>query len=163
MRPVDKGAAPTEAFTRYADAAAPLIERLGRYCSYCERQIETHLAVEHVRPKLKAPELSLSWSNFLLACSNCNSCKGTSAVVLSDYFWPDRDNTLRAYEYTNGGLVRPSAGLSEINRARAEASIALLGLDRYPGSPAGGPTEHDLRWLRRREVWAVGGAVRLVH
>ena len=42
MRPVDKGAAPA-VYTHYKNARVDLIGRLGDYCSYCERQIETHL------------------------------------------------------------------------------------------------------------------------
>ena len=54
MRPVDKGTAPT-VYTKYQDAGPDLQSRLGDYCSYCERQIETHLAVEHIQPKSDVP------------------------------------------------------------------------------------------------------------
>lgn len=152
MRPVDKGAAPA-VYAKYQDAGPDLRARLGDYCSYCERQIETNLAVEHVEPKLHVPALATSWGNFLLGCVNCNSCKGHAPIVLVDYFWPDTDNTLRAFEYVRGGLIQPDPALLPSLAAKASSTIALTGLDRYPGSPGGEPTSADQRWLRRQQAW----------
>ena len=148
MRPVDKGAAPTT-YARYQDASVDLRARLGDYCSYCERQIETHLAVEHVQPKVWRPMLRNSWTNFLLGCVHCNSSKGNKLVALRDYFWPDRDNTLRAFEYVNGGLVRPHSNLVAFDRVRAQDTIVLTGLDKFPGNTGREPSASDRRWLRR--------------
>jgi uncharacterized protein (TIGR02646 family) len=152
MRPVEKGAAPG-AYARYRDAGPDLQARLGDYCSYCERQIETHLAVEHVQAKSLAPALALDWLNFLLACVNCNSSKGDTLVNLPDYFWPDADNTLRAFTYVRGGLIEPEAGLTPALLAKAQATIRLLGLDRFPGNAGREPTTSDQRWLRRQQAW----------
>ena len=152
MRPVDKGASPTD-YANYQDARDDLIDRLGNYCSYCERQIETHLAVEHIQPKALYPMLRNSWTNFLLSCVNCNSSKGDQDVVLRDYFWPDRDNTLRAFEYVNGGLVRPGANLVPDDQEKARGTITLTGLDKFPGNHGREPTSLDQRWLRRQETW----------
>lgn len=152
MRPVDKGVAPA-AYAKYQDAGRDLQLRLGGYCSYCERQIETNLAVEHVQPKLHLPALGSDWENFLLGCVNCNSCKGHAPVVLDDYFWPDADNTLRAFEYVRGGVIQPAPALPVGTATKAQATIALTGLDRYPGSPAQAPTSADQRWLRRQQAW----------
>src|SRR5688572_22629383 len=93
-RPVDKGAAP-RVYAAYQEAGSDLQARLGDYCSYCERRIETHLAVEHVQPKVRRASLRTSWRNFLLGCVHCNSCKGKKRIALHSYYWPDRDNTLR--------------------------------------------------------------------
>jgi uncharacterized protein (TIGR02646 family) len=152
MRPVDKGAAPA-AYTRYQDAGLDLQARIGDYCSYCERQIETHLAVEHVQPKSLVPGLATSWSNFLLACVNCNSSKGNAAVNLLDYFWPDADNTLNAIDYVCGGLVEPKPTLAPALRTKANNTIRLVGLDRDPGNPGREPNASDRRWLRRQQAW----------
>ena len=152
MRPVDKGDAPA-VYARYQDAGPDLRARLGDYCSYCERQIETNLAVEHVQPKSVVPALTTEWTNFLLACTNCNSTKGFAPVVVEDYFWPDADNTLRAFEYLPGGLVEPNPELSRTDAAKAAATLELTGLDRYPGSHAQEPTKSDQRWSRRRDTW----------
>lgn len=152
MRPVDKGASPVATYADYAAALPDLERRLGRYCSYCERYIATNLAVEHVQAKSLVPALALTWSNFLLACVNCNSCKSHTPVTVADYLWPDCDNTLRAFEYSTGGMVAPHSALTAPVRAKAQASAALVGLDRFPGATTP-PTQSDLRWLKRFETW----------
>lgn len=46
-------------------------------CAFCETKVEqSH--VEHYRPKDIYYWLAYSWDNLLLACSNCNSYKGTN-------------------------------------------------------------------------------------
>ena len=152
MRPVDKGPAPA-VYVCYQDAGVDLRNRLGDYCSYCERQLETHLAVEHIQPRASNPGLQHSWANFLLSCVHCNSSKGNTPVALLDYFWPHRDNTLRALEYVKGGLVRPHADLTAVDHVRARDTIALTGLDKFPGNSGRKPTDSDRRWRRRRETW----------
>ena len=152
MRPVDKGVAPRN-YERYQEAGPDLQARLGDYCSYCERRIEAHLAVEHVQPKSRVPELALVWSNFLLGCVNCNSSKGDTPINLSDFVWPDVDNTLRAFEFKRGGLIQSHPDLMPEMTAKARSTARLLGLDRFPGSPEREPTAADKRWLKRKEVW----------
>jgi uncharacterized protein (TIGR02646 family) len=152
MRPVDKGAAPG-VYTTYQDAGRDLQACLGDYCSYCERQIETNLAVEHVLPKSLEPALITDWGNFLLGCVNCNSCKGHAPVVLNEYFWPDADNTLRAFEYLRGGVIQPDPALTPGLARKAQATAGLTGLDRYPGNPGKAPSSADQRWLRRQQAW----------
>lgn len=152
MRPVDRGAAPA-VYARYQDAGPDLQARLGDYCSYCERQIETNLAVEHVQPKSHVPALRTDWTNLLLGCVNCNSSKGDTPVNLPDYFWPDADNTLRAFDYVRGGMIRPHPALAPGLATKAQATISLTGLDRDPGNPGREPTSADQRWLRRQQAW----------
>lgn len=154
MRPVDRGPAP-KAYTNYQDAGPDLQARLGDYCSYCERQIETNLAVEHVQPKDLQPALRNIWGNFLLGCVHCNSSKGVQPVSIPDFLWPDLDNTLRAFEYGPGGVIKSQAALTPQIRAKADSLIRLAGLDKDPGNPnaARHPTESDKRWLKRKEAW----------
>jgi uncharacterized protein (TIGR02646 family) len=152
MRPVDRGAAPTT-YAKYQDAGPDLQACLGDYCSYCERQIETNLAVEHVQPKSIVPALRTQWTNFLLGCVNCNSSKGRIPINLIDYLRPDSDNTLRAFEYVRGGMIQPAAALAPNLAAKAQATISLTGLDRYPGGSGQAPTTADQRWLRRQQAW----------
>lgn len=152
MRPVDKGAAPA-LYARYQDAGPELQARLGDYCSYCERQIETHLAVEHVQPKIRRASLINVWRNFLLGCASCNSSKGKKRVALKSFYWPDRDNTMRAFAYVKGGMILPSLHLGAAERARALDTITLMGLDKFPGNPGREPTIADRRWLRRQQMW----------
>lgn len=159
MRPVNKGKAPRR-YTVYQDALDDLRGRIGDYCSYCERWIETDLAVEHVLPKQvegkTIEERLLSWENFLLACRNCNSCKGDRPVRLRDYLWPHRDNTFHALTYDRDGLVKPNPDCRPSVQKRATATIHLLGLDVQPGSSdpeQRRQSKRDRRFLRRLKAY----------
>lgn len=134
MRPIRKNASPiTGDFNQYEDAKPELVSRLGSYCSYCERRISTLLAVEHIEPKdgqFGQPHLEKAWSNFLLACTNCNSCKGSKQVVFSQLLMPDRDNTFRAFYYTDDGKVEARSTLTPVQQTLAENTLKLVGLDK---------------------------------
>jgi uncharacterized protein (TIGR02646 family) len=164
MRPVNRGGWPTDLngndikYKEYAKARGELINRLGEFCSYCEMHLDTSLAVEHVQPKkpdgatVVMVDRELDWNNFLLACTNCNSTKGNTDVLIDDYYWPDRDNTYRALQYSVGGIVEPAAHLSIDQKKLAEATIKLTGLDRCPLND---PEASDRRWKNRRETWDI--------
>ena len=152
MRPVEKGDAP-RAFTKYQQALPHLAEHLGNYCSYCERRISNQLAVEHIQPKTHHEDLLLEWNNFLLACTNCNSTKGHQDITLADYYWPDLDNTARAFSYQKVGSVEVDDALSDDEKERAQRTLALTGLDRFPGYLE--PSPRDRRWRQRQEVWDI--------
>ena len=137
----------------YQEARADLIARLGEYCSYCEMQLDASLAVEHVQPKdglAGRPDLGLSWDNFLLGCVNCNSTKGDTPILIDDYYWPDRDNTLRMLVYEVGGIIRPHPDLTPEEQDRAQRTIRLVGLNK---TPLNDPEAKDRRWNNRREAW----------
>jgi hypothetical protein len=134
MRPVKRGNSPISVdFSDYEKAKPDLISRMGRYCSFCERPILTNLAVEHIQPKVLPSYAHLigRWTNFLLACVNCNSTKGKKDVILSNILLPDRDNTFAAFIYTADGHIKPSSlainnGLAKV----AQETLALTGLDK---------------------------------
>lgn len=155
MRPVDKGAHPLHAdgtpvvFATYGDAAPYLRDRLGRFCSYCERKIPVNLAVEHVVPKSQKPALEKDWGNFLLACTNCNSQKRDKPVEPADYLWPDTDDTLAAFTYEPSGAIKVAAGLDPLQQAKAKALLSLVGLDLPPEQA----TAADYRHKDRLEQW----------
>jgi len=159
MRPVERGEA--RKYTNgapYKQAKPCLIENLGPYCSYCERRIPASLAVEHLRPKILNPGLETEWSNFLLACANCNSAKGTlDQVVLriknedgthtfykekeqdneSRIFciWPDKENSSTAFRYLEDGSIEeaqttPKTINEKKKYIRQATTLALLGLTR---------------------------------
>ena len=134
MRPVRKGISPIQGdFSKYEDAKQYLVSHLALYCSYCERRVMTNLAVEHIEPKggdFGKPKLEKKWSNFLLACVNCNSSKGSREVLFYNLFLPDRDNTFYAFEYTADGVIKARETLSYTNKARANITLKLLGLDK---------------------------------
>lgn len=134
MRPIRRSARPTTAdYSSFSDAKADLVSRLGRYCSYCEREIATVLAVEHIQPKGLAQyaHLELEWTNFLLACVNCNSTKKDKDVVLSDVLLPDRDNTSVAFIYLDDGSIELSERvLGTTLESKARRTLSLTGLDK---------------------------------
>lgn len=151
MRPVYKGNAP-QAYAIHSDAQPDLAAAIGRFCSYCGRFVTEGIHVEHKRPQVHYPAEALMWSNFLLACGNCNGSKGHRRMQLSSYFWPDMDNTMRAFEYLPGGIIRKARALPKRLRRKATRTIRLLGLDKMPGAHYP-PTDRDHRWRDRRTQW----------
>lgn len=138
MRAVSRGNTPVNTsgvgiiFTEYAEARRYLIDRLGEYCSYCERHIPSSLAVEHIRPKTYNPALELQWDNLLLACPNCNSTKGHENIILADYALPHIDNTNDLFQYDGSAIVKPKLGLNAIDLAKTIKTIGLVGLGKRP-------------------------------
>lgn len=140
MRPIRRGVSPQATdYLDYKDAQTDLISRISAgktnglhiasYCSYCERRIETNLAVEHIEPKAGThgkPLLAGRWSNFLLACVNCNSTKGSKQVIFNDIYLPDRDNTDYAFTYLADGNIEPAIS----GDTKAISTLSLLGLDK---------------------------------
>ncbi len=149
MRPVDKGESPRK-YSQYQDARADLIRRIGQYCSYCEQKIPAGLHVEYVKPKAKYTELEKEWSNFLLACVNCNSNKGDSDVDLNTYLWPQIFNPMLGIEYDEHGRVLARPGVEPKLMGQAEKLIKLCGLDK---TPANNNRASDRRWLNRQQAW----------
>lgn len=160
MRPIERGDSPqTHDYKDYRDAFPELLSRLGPYCSYCERRIQTNLAVEHIQPKGLSQYHALEgrWENFLLGCVNCNSTKQDKDVVLADVLLPDRDNTAAAYHYTPDGKVAPAQGLSQALQKTAADTLALCGLDKGPSQvkDANGQLVAIDRFRQRINVWIV--------
>lgn len=153
MRPIDRGPAPRE-YSRYEDAKEDLVARLGLYCSYCERPILTMLAVEHVQPKALYTELEVTWENFVLGCTNCNSTKGDRDVVRARFILPDQDNSFRAFVYTEEGAIVPNERLAADVQGFAAATLWLTGLDKFPTDFEGEEFEAALeRWQQRSLAW----------
>lgn len=132
MRPVNKGKSPIKGeFKHYTHAMPYLIKRLGNYCSYCERRFSVGLAVEHVSPKDLHPEEEKKWSNFLIACVQCNSSKGVTDIAtnqLGDYVWPDMDDTYHMITYLpeDGYEARAAKNLSEGDTNRVNNTLRLV-------------------------------------
>ncbi len=152
MRPVEKGSDPGIAFTHYQDARGLLIRRIGEYCSFCEMHCDADLAVEHKLPKVypKNQQFALAWTNFLLACRNCNSTKGKKDIDLQDLLWPDTDNTLHALLYGPDAMIRVNPDLTPQEQLQAQALLNLVGVHRIPNID---PQLSDRRWMNRQEAW----------
>jgi uncharacterized protein (TIGR02646 family) len=159
MRPVERGNIPVDkngnpiSFKVHGDTRDYLIERLGDYCSYCESPLLSP-DVEHIQPKISVPELTLAWTNFLLACIYCNRIKNKKTINsnnLHDYFWADIDNTFRAFIYELDLPPQISPHLNLQQRKAAQNTLELTGLDRDNFHKK--CTEKDRRWIKRKEAW----------
>jgi len=159
MRPVERGIIPADKngnpkqYKEYGDARDDLIDQLGAYCSYCEMRIPTP-AVEHIQPKSLSRNLELEWSNFLLACTSCNSVKKDKVINdsnIGDYFWADSDNTFLAFYYEKNRAPHISISLTGFQQKIAKNTLELTGIDREPLHPK--LSEKDRRWKERNEAW----------
>jgi uncharacterized protein (TIGR02646 family) len=134
MRPVSKGNQPY-LYTNgqpYGKAADGLSARIGSYCSYCERLLDHGREVEHLQPKSVAANAALEtqWSNFLLACKNCNATKSKHNPGLDEWLIPDRDNTMAAFVYQVDGLIAVEPALPALTIVLAEKTLDLMKLNR---------------------------------
>lgn len=156
MRPIQRGNWPIDEngneiqFKHYKDALKYL-SCLGDYCSYCEIWL-TNPAIEHIQPKSLQPAQINCWDNFLLACTACNSTKGTTDINLTnlnDYFWPHLDNTARAFVYEKYSVVQIHPALTEEQQEKAKRILSLSGLNKAIDSHKG----MDRRWSMRNTAW----------
>jgi uncharacterized protein (TIGR02646 family) len=166
MRPVEKwnvgdpdGASGqiSHSYIPHGSAASVLIRNLGYFCSYCE-VFDSSPQIEHVVPVIQDRSKQHEWANFLLACSRCNGAdnKGSKPVVVEELYLPHLNNTLLPFVYLEGGKVQVREGLGPEQRRRAEKTMKLIGLDKYPGNadyPSHNP--RDKRWEHRRKAWEV--------
>lgn len=155
MRSVHKGDHPVRDdgerhdFQPYIKAAPHLKERLGRYCSFCERFVPTALAVEHKLPKLHYAHLEFEWTNFLLACPNCNSTKLTREVDEAEAMFPDTHDTFGAIDYLRSGRVVVRDALAANDQSAAHALLTLVGLSKELRELS----LADDRWHDRLAIW----------
>lgn len=156
MRPVNKGLSPYTKISEYQKAKAPLIERLGPYCSYCEMDIRHMPEVEHVVSKSEGGNWT-EWNNLLLGCRYCNSRKNATTTPENekDYFWPDENNTALAYCYEDGLPTVNNKQLQEVDSSgeaerKAENLYQLLQLGNVSTL-----AKRDARCDRRMEAYSV--------
>jgi len=154
MRPVDKTSfsGNKTTYKPFNTAKDDLITTLGSFCSYCERAvIYPALAVEHIENKDTYPDKECDWSNFLLACVNCNSIKGKKSVQA--VLLPDRDNTFEVFLYLDSGFIQVKPNTGSTLALQAQALINLVRLDRIPS--CNGYAGSDNLWLIRKEAWVL--------
>lgn len=93
----------------------------------------------------------------MLACTNCNSIKRWQVFSRPDCYWPDIDNTARAFQYQDG-LITVNIDLTLEQQIKARRTIELTGLDRRPGHHRLSP--RDKRWQDRQDVWDIAQYLR---
>jgi uncharacterized protein (TIGR02646 family) len=142
-------------YNPHTTARIPLEGNLGSYCSYCE-VFSSDLEVEHIISQDQDRSLRHDWNNFLLACGTCNGAgnKSNNTVDLANMYFPHQNNTLLAFQYLEGGIVSLHPSLTNSQRPKAEATLNLLGLDKYPSNPKYPKlNRNDTRWRHRRTTW----------
>ena len=111
-------------------------------CAYCEET--TKGEVDHLRPKSKFPNLVYTWSNWLLACHECNHAKLNTWPSLG-YVDPcatspsERPESYFVFD-TQTGFISPHESLDACRRHMAQETIKALRLN-------------DLHHLRSRVQW----------
>jgi len=154
MRPVDKSLFKENktTYNPYGEAKDDLILAIGGFCSYCERQgFSSALDVEHINDKNSHSSQKYLWSNFLLACKNCNSIKGT--IPINCCLMPHTDNTFKVFSYLESGFVIINPTLTNPLKSKTQKLVDLVGLDRVPGHP--NYSSKDKRWQERKTVWTL--------
>lgn len=158
MRPVVKYPCPEKpkgtkkVFSPYDIAKPDLVDNLGDFCSYCDWQVNiVALEVEHVDDKHNNPGKMESWDNFLLACKNCNTIKGTKPINYSTMLFPHIQNTYEIFTYLNEGVISINNKLDQGIQLKVQNMINLVGLDRDPSHAQ--YSFKDKRWEYRMIVW----------
>jgi uncharacterized protein (TIGR02646 family) len=141
----------------FDDVAATLVKMCPgtRRCCYCEDGRGDD--IEHFRPKMLYPELTFVWTNYLLACSACNSNSKREQFSVIDSSGQlhdvtrkkDKSEPIVAPLEGDPALINPRyenpldylrinlttfefyarKGLSERDQKRAEYTIKILGLN----------------------------------
>jgi len=113
-------------------------------CMYCEGKFEqnSYSHVEHIKPKVKFPELKFSWDNLGFSCQVCNTNKGEKydettpfidpysenpeeyIVFLEYYVYPRRDSKRGKYSIDELQLNR--AGLVERRKEKIDRLYLLI-------------------------------------
>ena len=136
------GSRPTD--SRWRDFHDDLKQIFGGICGYCEEICKGE--VDHLRPKTRFPQLVYEWSNWILACHDCNHAKGNK--------WPEggyvdpcavsescRPETYFTFDTKTGEII-PLGNLEPKRFERAATMIDDLNLN----------SEHHLKnrlnWLR---------------
>lgn len=152
MRPVDKGESPYETIKEYQDAIPYLEKKIGLYCSYCEMPINHVPEVEHMISKKYGGDKT-AWENLLLGCKYCNSRKAAKTTLqnMTEYLWPDTENTALAFSYGNGVPSLNEEALKEVDPTgacyeKAKNTYELVGLGNEPDLKR---KDKDRRFLSR--------------
>ncbi len=153
MRPVKKKKIDKQ-YAPYGTAKDDLIDDIGKYCSFCEVVVhsKSSLEVEHIQPKglSQYAHLKESWSNFLLACKNCNTIKGDKNVVFNTIHLPHKNNTFLSFNVV-GGMIEINDSIAATEKDKAREILQLVGIDRRPGHAH--YSSKDDRWQNRLETW----------
>jgi uncharacterized protein (TIGR02646 family) len=138
----NKGKKPSD--EKWREFHHALLGRFSCLCGYCE--CETKGEVDHFRPKKHFPEGVYEWSNWVLACHDCNNSKGQEWPCFGFVDPCAEKRSERPERYfcldLNTGEILPLASLNPQRRRRALDTIRQLKLNAF----------HQ---LKRRTTWIV--------
>lgn len=158
MRPVEKWTVGTNGvvaiYNPYSGAKPILLKNFGNepfyYCNYCDRVIPgVNLEVEHIQNISHNPALEFTWTNFLIACKNCNLTKSDQHFAIGNILLPQLQNTWNCFKVNNDGTIEADADNADAYN-KASRTVELLGLDRGFFHKARQP--QDDRYDARRHV-----------
>lgn len=166
MRPVNKGSVPTDAnntpiiVKKHTEWRGYLVDRLGSYCSYCERRLNDLPQVEHVVAQKIDPSKELDWDNLLLSCGPCNQTKWNKPCSSITHYLPHFHNTYLPFTFVGRQNDNNPAVFVECNTylllpalTKAQATIDLCGLNRDTRDADNLTKISDLRWHHRHEAF----------
>lgn len=141
----------------HTTAKPDLEDNLGPYCGYCE-VFNSTTQVDHIISQNQdtSKEKIYLWDNFIPACSKCNGKdnKTNKIVNFDTIYFPDRNNTLMAFTYGEGGFVAVNPDLSNEQKLKAQSLMDLICLDKYPKNPKYSEfNANDNRWMHRDHAW----------
>lgn len=91
-----------------------------RRCCYCEDAMGTD--IEHFKPKVLYPELTFEWTNYLLACSACNSTAKGDRFAIFDATGTEYDVT----RHPKAPKIKPMDGDPLLINPRFEDPLEFL-------------------------------------
>ena len=127
---------------RWTEFKPALIKVFFGSCAYCEERQSGE--VDHFQPKSRFPRLVYVWSNWVLACHDCNHAK-LNTWPTGGYVDPcaksisDQPESFLCFDVDSGEIV-PKEGLSSARRLKAQTTISDLRLN-------------DIHHLRNRLEW----------
>lgn len=104
------------------DVKAALLTETNEKRAYCESKFR-HVEpgdIEHITPKRNGPEWRFRWRNLTIACSNCNTAKGTHEGLLDPY-----EDNVNEHLYIAGPMI-----LGAHNSEKGQFSETVLQLSR---------------------------------
>jgi hypothetical protein len=151
MRPIDKKK-PHKKQSSYKNYANDLINQTLKYCHFCEMPILNAPSVEHIKPQKcienhdKYKNLRNHWTNLLLICNYCNSNKKNVDLKTYNYYWPQKNNTLKIFKYLP--LVPNVINLSQNQSIKAQNTLDLYKINKITKSDG----TSDSRFIERLKV-----------
>jgi uncharacterized protein (TIGR02646 family) len=114
------------AFQEIRETLAAMASGLAR-CMYCEDSQGTD--IDHFRPRRQYPEHAFDWTNYLLACSHCNSNEKRDQFPLDEHKQPLLIDPT-AEDPSEHLVLTATSGKFQKLTPKGEASICVFGLDR---------------------------------